>query len=181
VTKRVNELYADVFARCYGLSSIGLRYFNVFGPRQDPEGAYAAVIPRWTRAMLLGENVSIYGDGETSRDFCFVANAVQANLLAATAENTEAINQIYNVALNERTSLNALFEMLRDALLLQRPGHRVAEPVHRDFRAGDVRHSQADISKAARLLGYAPAHRLTDGIRLAMPWYLSRFSREIEP
>jgi UDP-N-acetylglucosamine 4-epimerase len=176
VTKLVNELYADVFARCYGLESVGLRYFNVFGPRQDPEGAYAAVIPRWTRAMLLGEDVPIYGDGETSRDFCFVANAVQANLLAATSENPAAINQIYNVAVNERTSLNTLFGMLRDALLIHRPGYRVAGPSYRDFRAGDVRHSQADISKAARLLGYAPAHRLADGLRLAMPWYLSRFS-----
>jgi UDP-N-acetylglucosamine 4-epimerase len=178
VTKRVNELYADVFARCYGLASIGLRYFNVFGPRQDPEGAYAAVIPRWTRAMLLGEDVLIYGDGETSRDFCFVANAVQANLLAATAGNPEAVNQIYNVALDARTSLNTLFGMLRDSLWLHRPGHRVGDPVYRDFRAGDVRHSQADVSKAARLLGYAPTHGLADGIRIAMPWYLSRFSPE---
>jgi UDP-N-acetylglucosamine 4-epimerase len=178
VTKRVNELYAGVFARCYGLASVGLRYFNVFGPRQDPEGAYAAVIPRWTRAMLLGEDVLIYGDGETSRDFCFVANAVQANLLAATVEDPEAVDRIYNVALGERTSLNALFGMLRDALLLHLPGHRVGEPVHRDFRAGDVRHSQADISRAARLLGYAPTHRLADGIHVAMPWYLSRFSPE---
>jgi UDP-N-acetylglucosamine 4-epimerase len=180
LTKRIGELYADVFARCYGLSSIGLRYFNVFGPRQDPEGAYAAVIPRWTRAMLLGEEVRINGDGETSRDFCFVANAVQANLLAATTENPEAIGEIYNIALNERTSLNALFGMLRDALLERRPGHRVPAPVHGDFRAGDVRHSQADISKATRLLGYAPTHRLTDGIGEAMPWYLSRFSAPAE-
>lgn len=178
VTKRVNELYADAFARCYGLPSIGLRYFNVFGPRQDPEGAYAAVIPRWTRAMLLGEDVLIYGDGETSRDFCFVANAVQANLLAATVENPEAVNQIYNVAVGARTSLNALFGMLRDTLLLHRPDHRVAAPAHRDFRAGDVRHSQADVSKAARLLGFAPTHDLAEGIRVAMPWYLSRFSPE---
>ncbi|MDR3221919.1 MAG: Vi polysaccharide biosynthesis UDP-N-acetylglucosaminuronic acid C-4 epimerase TviC [Candidatus Accumulibacter sp.] len=176
VTKLVNELYADVFGRCYGLASVGLRYFNVFGPRQDPEGAYAAVIPRWTRAMLLGEDVLINGDGQTSRDFCFVANAVQANLLAATTENPEVDNQVFNVALNERTSLNALFGILRGALLEHRPGQRVAEPVHGDFRAGDVRHSQADISKAARLLGYAPTHRLADGIREAMPWYLSRFS-----
>ncbi|MDR0578153.1 MAG: Vi polysaccharide biosynthesis UDP-N-acetylglucosaminuronic acid C-4 epimerase TviC [Candidatus Accumulibacter sp.] len=176
VTKLVNELYAGVFARCYGLASIGLRYFNVFGPRQDPEGAYAAVIPRWARAMLLGGEVSINGDGETSRDFCFVANAVQANLLAATAENPEAVNQIYNVALNERASLNTLFAMLRDALLEHRPGSRVADPVYRDFRAGDVRHSQADVSRAARLLGYAPTHRLADGLRVAMPWYVSRFS-----
>ncbi|MDR3299175.1 MAG: NAD-dependent epimerase/dehydratase family protein [Candidatus Accumulibacter sp.] len=176
VTKLVNELYADVFGRCYGLATIGLRYFNVFGPRQDPEGAYAAVIPCWMRAMLLGGEASINGDGETSRDFCFVANVVQANLLAATTENPEAVNQIYNVALNERHSLNTLFGMLRDALLVHRPDFRVGEPAYRDFRAGDVCHSQADITKAARLLGYAPTHRLADGIREAMPWYLARFS-----
>ena len=175
VTKRVNELYADVFGRCYGLGATGLRYFNVFGPRQDPEGAYAAVIPRWARAMLLGEAVQINGDGETSRDFCFVANAVQANLLAATADNQE-VHSIFNVALNERTSLNTLFTLLREALLALCPDIRVAAPVHRDFRDGDVRHSQADISQAARRLGYAPTHRLADGIRAAMPWYLSQFS-----
>lgn len=176
VTKLVNELYADVFGRCYGLASIGLRYFNVFGPRQDPEGAYAAVIPRWTRAMLLGEDVQIHGDGETSRDFCFVANAVQANLLAAMTENPDAVNQVYNVALNERTSLTRLFEVLREALVEGHPELRAVKPHHCDFRAGDVRHSQADISKAARLLGYAPTHRLDEGIRAAMPWYVSRFS-----
>lgn len=175
VTKRVNEMYADVFGRCYGLASIGLRYFNVFGPRQDPEGAYAAVIPRWTRQMLLGEEVRIHGDGETSRDFCFVDNAVQANLLAATIDNSEAVNQIYNVALNERTSLNALFGLLRDVLCTHRPELDVAAPVHGEFREGDVRHSQADIAKATRLLGYVPTHRLADGIQIAMPWYLSRF------
>ena len=176
VTKLVNELYAEVFARCYGFASIGLRYFNVFGPRQDPEGAYAAVIPRWTRAMLLGEEVQINGDGETSRDFCFVANAVQANLLAATTENPDAVNQVYNVALNERTSLNRLFELLRDALAETHPALAHIAPAYRDFRAGDVRHSQADIAKARRLLGYAPTHRLSDGIRVAMPWYITRFS-----
>lgn len=175
VTKRVNEMYADVFGRCYGLASIGLRYFNVFGPRQDPEGAYAAVIPRWTRQMLLGEEVRIHGDGETSRDFCFVDNAVQANLLAATIDNSEAVNQIYNVALNERTSLNTLFGLLRDVLCTHRPELDVAAPVHGEFREGDVRHSQADIAKAERLLGYVPTHRLADGIQIAMPWYLSRF------
>ena len=175
VTKRVNEMYADVFGRCYGLASIGLRYFNVFGPRQDPEGAYAAVIPRWTRQMLLGEEVRIHGDGETSRDFCFVDNAVQANLLAATIDNSEAVNQIYNVALNERTSLNALFGLLRDVLCTHRPELDVAAPVHGEFREGDVRHSQADIAKAKRLLGYVPTHRLADGIQIAMPWYLSHF------
>lgn len=176
VTKLVNELYADVFGRCYGFESIGLRYFNVFGPRQDPEGAYAAVIPRWTRAMLLGEQVLINGDGETSRDFCYVANAVQANLLAATTDNREAVNQVYNIALNERTSLNSLFALLRNALLEIRPEWTVSPAAYRDFRAGDVRHSQADITKARQLLGYAPTHRLDDGIRIAMPWYISRFS-----
>ena len=175
VTKRVNEMYADVFGRCYGLASVGLRYFNVFGPRQDPEGAYAAVIPRWTRQMLLGEKVTIHGDGETSRDFCFVDNAVQANLLAATTETPEAINQIYNVALNERTSLSALFEVLREVLHEHRAELRIASPINGEFRAGDVRHSQADITKAVRLLGYAPTHRLNGGVRVAMPWYLARF------
>ena len=176
VTKLVNEIYADVFFRCYGFAAIGLRYFNVFGPRQDPEGAYAAVIPRWTNAMLAGADVVINGDGETSRDFCFVANAVQANLLAATTENPEAVNQIYNVALNERTSLTRLFDLLREALVTTRPELAALKPLHRDFRAGDVRHSQADISKAVRLLGYEPTHRLGDGIKVAMPWYLARFS-----
>lgn len=176
VTKLVNELYADVFGRCYGFESVGLRYFNVFGPRQDPEGAYAAVIPRWTRAMLLGEAVAINGDGETSRDFCFVTNAVQANLLAATTGDKMAANQVFNIALNERTSLNTLFSLLRDALVEIRPELTVPPPVYRDFRAGDVRHSQADITKARRLLGYVPTHRLEEGIRVAMPWYVSRFS-----
>lgn len=176
VTKLVNELYAEVFARCYGFSSIGLRYFNVFGARQDPEGAYAAVIPRWTRAMLLGEEVLINGDGETSRDFCFVANAVQANLLAATTENPDAVNQIYNVALDDRTSLNRLFEMLRDVLAETMPDLGGLQPGYKEFRAGDVRHSQADISKARRLLSFAPTHRLDEGIRAAMPWYVSHFT-----
>lgn len=176
VTKLVNELYAEVFARCYGFASIGLRYFNVFGARQDPDGAYAAVIPCWTRAMLLGENVVINGDGETSRDFCFVANAVQANLLAATTENPQAVNQVYNVALNDRASLNRLFGMLRDVLAQTRPELAGLKAAYREFRPGDVRHSQADISKAKRLLDYAPTHRLEDGIRVAMPWYISRFT-----
>jgi UDP-N-acetylglucosamine 4-epimerase len=176
VTKLVNELYAEVFARCYGFAAIGLRYFNVFGARQDPDGAYAAVIPRWTKAMLLGEDVLINGDGETSRDFCFVANAVQANLLAATTDNPEAANQVYNVALNARTSLNRLFEMLRDALVTTQPGLSGLKPNHGEFRSGDVRHSQADISKAQRLLNYAPTHGLEDGIRVAMPWYIAHFT-----
>ena len=177
VTKLVNELYADVFARCYGLQTIGLRYFNVFGERQDPEGAYAAVIPRWVRALLTGEEVVINGDGETSRDFCYVGNAVQANLLAAATTDVAATNQIYNVAVDDRTSLNRLFEMLRDELARDLPAVRGRVPIHRDFRPGDVRHSQADIGKARRLLGYEPAHRLAEGLRIAMPWYVARFGR----
>ncbi len=176
VTKLVNELYAEVFARCYGFAAIGLRYFNVFGARQDPEGAYAAVIPRWTKAMLLGEDVLINGDGESSRDFCFVANAVQANLLAATCENPEATNQVYNVALNDRTSLSHLFEMLRDILSEKTPALASLNPHYGAFRSGDVRHSQADISKAMRLLNYAPTHNLEEGIRIAMPWYMAHLT-----
>ncbi len=178
VTKLVNELYADVFGRCYGMQSIGLRYFNVFGARQDPDGAYAAVIPRWTRAMLVGEEVTINGDGETSRDFCYVGNAVQANLLAAVTDDPAAINQVYNVAVDDRTSLNRLFELLRDAIARRLPAIAAVTPVYRDFRPGDVRHSQADIGKAGRLLGYVPTHRLDEGIEAAMPWYLAHFRME---
>ena len=176
VSKLVNELYAEVFARCYALPSIGLRYFNVFGARQDPEGAYAAVIPRWTRAMLLGEPVTINGDGETSRDFCFVDNAVQANLLAATTDDPAAVNQVYNVAVDDRTSLKRLFEILRTVLAEFRPALEEVRPEYGDFRPGDVRHSQADIGKARRLLGYLPSHRLEEGVRVAMPWYVARFA-----
>ena len=173
VTKYVNELYADVFARAYGMQTIGLRYFNVFGPRQDPDGAYAAVIPKWAAALVHDETVFINGDGETSRDFCFIANVVQANLLAATTKQAEALNQVYNVAVGERTTLNALFGLLRENLA--RLGVVSSSmPAYRDFRAGDVRHSLADIGKAQRLLGYAPTHRLADGIALAMPWYVQR-------
>lgn len=170
VTKYVNELYAEVFSRCYGIDTIGLRYFNVFGPRQDPDGAYAAVIPKWTAALLAGHPVYINGDGETSRDFCYVANAVQANILAATTDNAEARNQVYNVAVSDRTTLNRLFELLRDNLR----GDGVpsnTQAVYRDFRAGDVHQSQADIQKAERLLGYVPTHRLGAGIEKTMPWY----------
>ncbi len=170
VTKYVNELYADVFARCYGFNTIGLRYFNVFGPRQDPNGAYAAVIPKWTAALLKGVTVYINGDGETSRDFCFVANAVQANLLAATTENSEATSQVYNVAVGDRTTLNELFSLLRDNLA-QHGVSAHTQPVHQGFRVGDVRHSQADISKANSLLGYEPTHRINEGIAAAMKWY----------
>ena len=173
VTKLVNELYADVFARCYGMQTIGLRYFNIFGARQDPDGAYAAVIPRWIRAMLVGEEVAINGDGETSRDFCYVDNAVQANLLAAVVDDEAAINQVYNVAVDDRTTLNRLFQMLRDAVAVQIPSVSAVVPKHLDFRPGDVRHSRADIGKARRLLGYTPTHRLSDGIRSSLPWYFA--------
>jgi len=176
VTKYVNELYADVFASCYGVESIGLRYFNVFGARQDPEGAYAAVIPRWVRAMLRGERVAIYGDGETSRDFCYIANAVQANLHAAVATDPEALNQVYNVAVGGRTLLNELHGALVDLLRGRLPELRLAAAVHEAFRAGDVRHSQADIGKARRLLGYAPTHDLRAGLAEALPWYIARFA-----
>ncbi len=171
VTKYVNELYADVFASSYGFTTIGLRYFNIFGPRQDPEGAYAAVVPKWTAALLKGDTVYINGDGETSRDFCYIANAVQANLLAATSESAESRNQVYNIAVGDRTTLNTLFGLLRDKL----QAHGVpasTQPVYRGFRDGDVRHSLADISKAATLLGYAPTQRIGQGLDLAMPWYL---------
>lgn len=171
VTKLVNELYADVFARCYGMETIGLRYFNVFGPRQDPNGPYAAVIPKWTAALIANDPVFINGDGETSRDFCYVDNAVQANLLAATTQNAEAVNQVYNVAVGERTTLNQLYSELRRLLLPEFPHLAAAAAQHRDFRAGDVRHSQADISKAERLLGYAPRYRIGEGLKRAMPWY----------
>src|SRR5256886_16162254 len=176
VSKRVNELYADVFSRCYGMQAIGLRYFNVFGPRQDPDGPYAAVIPKWIGAMMHNEPVHINGDGETSRDFCYVANAVQANLLAATTENIEAINQVYNVAVGERTTLNQLFCALRDRLLPQFPHLMQFKPLHREFRAGDVRHSHADISKARKLLGYEPTHRIDNGLDEALQWYVANLS-----
>lgn len=170
VTKYVNELYADVFARSYGMRSVGLRYFNVFGKRQDPDGAYAAVIPKWTAAMIGGEDVKINGDGETSRDFCFVDNAVQANLLAATASD-EGINQVYNVAVSGRTTLNQLYAFLAKTLGKQGVQYD-KQPVYVDFRAGDVRHSQADISKAGKLLGYQPAYDIQRGLDTAMPWYV---------
>ncbi|MDO8344260.1 MAG: NAD-dependent epimerase/dehydratase family protein [Cellvibrio sp.] len=174
VTKYVNELYAEVFARTYGFNAIGLRYFNVFGPRQDPNGAYAAVIPKWIASMIKGEPVYINGDGETSRDFCYIDNTVQANLLAATSENPEAINQVYNVAVGDRTTLNQLYEQLHVNLLPSYADLQGVKPVYRDFRAGDVRHSLADIDKAARLLGYQPIYRIEEGLRVAMGWYVLR-------
>ncbi len=171
VTKYVNELYADVFFKTYGLNTVGLRYFNVFGKRQDPDGAYAAVIPKWTSAMFTDEDVFINGDGETSRDFCFIENAVQANILAATSDQ-EAKNNVYNVAVGDRTTLNILFDSLKTSLGKNEITYKKA-PVYREFRAGDVRHSQADISKASKLLGYDPAFNIQSGIEKAMKWYVS--------
>lgn len=176
VTKYLNELYADVFGRCYGMSTIGLRYFNVFGPRQDPNGAYAAVVPRWTSEILSGKQCVINGDGETSRDFCFVANVVQANLLAGITENPEASNQVYNVAVGDRTTLNQLHAAIAEALKRERPGLNIQPPRHADFRPGDVRHSLADVSKARNLLGYIPTHDVRAGLQEAMSWYVAQHS-----
>ncbi len=177
VTKYVNELYADVFARSYGLATIGLRYFNVFGPRQDPDGAYAAVIPKWIAALLANRPVAINGDGETTRDFCFVDNAVQANLLAATTTDDASVNQIYNVAVGGRTSLTALYDKLKAGLADCAPHVLSHGATYREFRAGDVRHSQADIGKAQRLLGFVPTHDIDAGLSAAMPWYVEHLSR----
>jgi UDP-N-acetylglucosamine/UDP-N-acetylgalactosamine 4-epimerase len=176
VTKLANELYADVFSSSYGFHSIGLRYFNIFGPRQDPDGPYAAVIPKWIAALIHDEPVYINGDGETSRDFCYVANAVQANLLAATVLDPGAVNQVYNIAVGQRTSLNELLEHLRVMLVPRYPRLAEFKPIYRDFRAGDVRHSLADIGKAHRLLGYEPTHTIADGLAEAKEWYLDHLS-----
>lgn len=176
VTKYVNELYAQVFARTYGFKSIGLRYFNVFGKRQDPNGAYAAVIPKWTAAMITGDQVFINGDGETSRDFCYIENTVQANILAAVADE-QAKDHIYNVAVGDRTTLNELFSAIKSALSNNNvPVGQSAQ--YRDFRAGDVRHSQADVTKANRLLGYQPQYPISAGITEAMPWYIKFLSHK---
>jgi UDP-N-acetylglucosamine 4-epimerase len=169
VTKYVNELYASVYARTYGFKTIGLRYFNVFGQRQDPDGAYAAVIPKWTASMIKGEKIFINGDGETSRDFCFIENTVQMNILAATAE-CEAKDNVYNVAVGDRTTLNTLYSSIQKSLVKNGITNE-NKPIYRDFRAGDVRHSQADISKARTLLGYEPEFNIQQGIDKAMPWY----------
>ena len=175
VTKYVNELYADVFARCYGFKAIGLRYFNVFGKRQDPDGAYAAVIPKWIAAMIRNEQIVVNGNGMTSRDFCFIENAVQANLLAATAPEDRR-GQVYNVAVNDRTTLNQLIDYLED--ILHANGITAERNLlYADFRRGDVMHSQADIGKACRDLGYAPAYRIRAGLEIAMPWYIAQYRK----
>ncbi len=175
VTKLVDELYGRVFARTYGFATIGLRYFNIFGRRQDPDGAYAAVIPKWFAGLLAGEEVFINGDGETSRDFCYIDNCVQANIMAATADNPEAADQVYNVAFGERTSLNELYTLIQDRVRVHYPQAATAKPVYRDFRAGDVRHSLADISKARRLIGYHPQYNIATGLDEAAAWYIKRF------
>ena len=204
VTKYVNELYADIFAKTYGLNSVGLRYFNVFGPRQDPNGAYAAVIPKWIVGMINAEPIYINGDGETSRDFCFVTNAVQANLLAATVdslviaergkdyagkatfeevisgpklEHTIPFSNVYNIAVGDRTTLNNLFEQIIKILLPSYPHLKDFKPTYSDFRAGDVRHSLADIRKASAFLGYEPTHRISAGLEITLPWYIRKAIR----
>jgi UDP-N-acetylglucosamine 4-epimerase len=180
VSKYVNELYADVFARCYGVAVVGLRYFNVFGARQDPEGAYAAVIPRWVAAMLSGHPVTIYGDGETTRDFCPIDNVVQANLLAALTDDPAAVGQVYNIALGGRTSLNELHRALAGIVGARHPQRVIDGPRYEPFRIGDVRHSQADIGKARTLLGYAPTQGVREGLAAAMPWYESHVGTTVQ-
>jgi UDP-N-acetylglucosamine 4-epimerase len=179
--KYMNELYADVFGRCYGMQTVGLRYFNVFGPRQDPDGAYAAVIPKWIAALLREETVYINGDGETARDFCYIDNVVQANLRAGTVEDPEAVNRVYNVALGEQTSLNELHASLTELLSARDASFRAGKPVYRDFRAGDVRFSRADIGKATRYLRFAPTCRVHEGLERALEWYVASLSPETAP
>ena len=174
VSKLVNELYADVFSKTYGFNTIGLRYFNIFGKRQDPNGPYAAVIPKWVDSILNGSNIFINGDGTTSRDFCYIDNVVQMNLISATVKDKKATNQIYNVALNERTSLNELYEKILERVVLSTPAVSRAKPIYLDFRVGDVLHSQADISKARMLLQYEPSHNISAGLDVAMDWYINR-------
>jgi UDP-N-acetylglucosamine 4-epimerase len=177
LSKYLDELYAEIFAHCYGLEWIGLRYFNVFGPRQDPHGAYAAVIPKWVASMIRSEPVCINGDGETMRDFCHVDNVVQANLLGAMADRREAANQVYNIAMGEGTTLNQLFDTLRSLLAPQFPHLHDLRPTYREFRAGDVRFSQADIGKAQRLLGYRPEWQVEEGLARTTAWYTERTTR----
>jgi UDP-N-acetylglucosamine 4-epimerase len=176
VTKVVNELYANVFAKTYNFKTIGLRYFNIFGKKQNPNGSYAAVIPKWVSSILNKEDVFINGDGETSRDFCYIDNALQINLLAATTSNDKATNQVYNVALNDRTSLNKLYQMIEDRLIKGTKGLKKKEPIYRDFRPGDVRHSQANIEKAQTLLGYEPNYKISQGMDETIDWYMRNLS-----
>lgn len=181
VTKYVDELYAQVFQDVYGLETVGLRYFNIFGPRQDPNGAYAAVIPRWIGSLLEGERCVINGDGETSRDFTYVENAVQANLLAAVAEGEGVTGEVYNVAVGERTTLNELFHLIRDGLGARRRELASIEPEYAPFRGGDVRHSHADVSKARARLGYVPTHTVLQGLEEALEWYVESSTAAMAP
>jgi len=178
VTKVVNELYSKVFAKCYGIETVGLRYFNIFGQRQDPNGAYAAVIPKWVADMMENKEIFINGEGDTSRDFCYIDNTMQANLLGATSQIEGAANQVYNVAVGERTSLNELYEMIRINLVERFPHLKEAKPTHQDYRAGDVLHSLADISKAQKLLGYEPSHNIAQGMKVAMDWYVNDLTKK---
>jgi UDP-N-acetylglucosamine 4-epimerase len=175
-SKAMNEIYASAFARAFGFDSIGLRYFNVFGPRQDPHGAYAAVIPQWIAALIRRSEVYVNGDGETSRDFCFIENVVQANLLAAMTSSSEAVNQVYNIGLGRKTTLNELYQMLNSALRDQLASAPEPKLTYRDFRPGDVRHSLADIGKARRLLGYSQTQSVEQGLELAIDWYRRHLS-----
>jgi UDP-N-acetylglucosamine 4-epimerase len=177
VTKLANELYANVFANSFNLQTIGLRYFNIFGKRQDPNGAYAAVIPKWVESILNREDVFINGDGKTTRDFCYIDNTIQMNLLAATTINSQAINQIYNVALNEKTSLNDLYQIIEEGIIKRVNGLEKKQPIYRDFRAGDIRHSQACIEKAKKLLGYQPEFNIANGMDAAIDWYVQESSK----
>lgn len=172
VTKLVNELYASVFERTYGTQTVGLRYFNVFGRRQDPLGAYAAVIPLWVKNLLTDQACVIFGDGETTRDFCYIDNVLQANMLAAVSQSPGVSGEVYNVACGDRTTLNELFYMIRDGLVAYRAAVAGAEPLYRDFRPGDIRHSQADIGKIRGKLGYDPTHRVAAGLRATLGWYV---------
>ena len=174
ITKYVNELYAEIFFKSYSFNSIGLRYFNVFGKRQSPNGAYAAVIPKWLAEISTNQSIIINGDGSTSRDFCYVDNAVQANILAACVTNKKALNQIYNVALGDKTSLKNLFNIIKQEVLKYKSIDHIP-PIYKDFRVGDVRHSQADISKAKKLLGYRPTHKIRSGIKELVLWHMDNF------
>ena len=177
-TKSADEMFASVFQRTYGLESIGLRYFNVFGRRQDPNGPYAAVIPRWVTGLLDGTPCHIYGDGQTSRDFCYIDNVLQANLLAAALSAPNVSDQVYNIACGRSASLTELFTLIRDGLARFQGEIASVKPEYDPFRPGDIRHSQADIGKARRLLGYEPTHQLADGLDEALPWYVQSMARD---
>jgi len=176
-TKRVDEIYAQIFQDCYGMQLIGLRYFNVFGRRQDPNGPYAAVIPRWISALLEKKPVVIFGDGSNSRDFCYVDNVVQANLLAGTAPDPEVTGTVYNCGCNGRTDLKQLFTMIRDDLAKDFPDLADAEPVFESPRPGDVLHSQAAIDKITAALGYEPTHQVVDGMAETVTWFAQRLAK----